>query len=150
MISTVTSATESADLEQLGEEIAELAAHLHAATYQLLVRLREFDQRDGWSGGFRSCAHWLSWRTGIDLGAAREKVRVARALRHLPRLGEAMKRGQLSYAKLRAVTRIAEPTVPARTGTNERSQSRCDSKSPGDSVITGHALFNASLGKLQA
>ena len=67
------------DLEQLGEEIAELAAHLQVVTYLLLVRLREFDAREGWSGGFRSCAHWLSWRTGIELGAAREKVRVARA-----------------------------------------------------------------------
>ncbi|HUF27373.1 MAG TPA: hypothetical protein VMM18_10385, partial [Gemmatimonadaceae bacterium] len=60
-------------LERLGDEIAELAAHLHSATYRLLVRLREFDEREGWGGGFMSCAHWLSWRTGIAPGAAREK-----------------------------------------------------------------------------
>lgn len=59
--------------ERLGDEIAELAAHLHAATYRLLTLLRDFDARDGWGGGgFRSCAHWLSWRTGTALGAARE------------------------------------------------------------------------------
>ena len=90
------------DLERLGDEIAELAAHLHAATYRLLVRLREFDEREGWTGGFASCAHWLSWRTGIAPGAAREKVRLARALADLPRLGAAMERGELSYSKVRA------------------------------------------------
>ena len=97
------------ELERLGEEIAELAAHLHAATYRLLVRLREFDEREGWGGGFLSCAHWLSWRTGIAPGAAREKVRVARALADLPKLGEAMERGELSFSKVRALTRIATP-----------------------------------------
>ena len=69
-----------ADTERLGDEIARLAAHLHAATYRLLVLIREFDEREGWSDGFRTCGHWLSWRTGIAPGAAREKVRVARAL----------------------------------------------------------------------
>ena len=74
------------DTERVGDEIAELAAHLHAATYRLLTLLRDFDARDGWGGGFRSCAHWLSWRTGVALGPAREKVRVARALGPLPRI----------------------------------------------------------------
>ena len=101
-----------ADLERLGEEIAELAAHLHAVTYRLLVRLREFDEVGGWSG-FLSCAHWLSWRTGIASGAAREKVRVARALAGLPQLAAAMERGQLSFSKVRALTRIATPANEA-------------------------------------
>ena len=93
----------------LGEAIAELAARLHAATYELLVLLHEFDERAGWNNGFLSCAHWLHWRTGIDLGAAREKVRVARALTSLPRVSSAMQRGTISYAKVRAVTRVATP-----------------------------------------
>lgn len=96
-----------ADTEALGESIAALAARLHAATYELLVLLHEFDERSGWNNGFLSCAHWLSWRTGIDLGAAREKVRVARALPALPCISEAMQRGQISYAKVRALTRVA-------------------------------------------
>jgi hypothetical protein len=91
----------------LGDEIAELSAHLDAATYRLLVLLREFDARDGWSPGFRTCAHWLSWRTGIDLGAAREKVRVARALADLPALSEALQTAVVSYSKVRALTRVA-------------------------------------------
>jgi len=101
-------------LEQLGEAIAQLASRLHAATYELLVLLREFDAQAGWNNGFLSCAHWLHWRTGIDLGAAREKVRVAHALAALPRLGGAMQRGEISYAKVRAISRIATPENEAR------------------------------------
>ena len=71
--------------------------------------LREFDDRTGWNGGFASCAHWLHWRTGIALGAAREKVRVAHALAALPRLSATMQRGAISYAKVRALTRVATP-----------------------------------------
>ena len=101
---TLDGATES---ERLGEAIAELAARLHAATYELLVLLREFDERAGWNNGFLSCAHWLHWRTGIDLGAAREKVRVAKALASLQLVSNAMQRGTISYAKVRALTRVA-------------------------------------------
>ena len=62
-------------MEQLADRIAELSARIQAATYELLVLIRQFDQREGWSG-FASCAHWLSWRIGLAPGAAREKVRV--------------------------------------------------------------------------
>ena len=96
-------------VEQLGEAIAELTSRIHAATYELLVMLRQFDSEGGWGNGFLSCAHWLSWRTGIDMGAAREKVRVARALDVLPRLSSALERGEVSYAKVRALTRVATP-----------------------------------------
>ena len=97
------------DTELLGDEIARLAAHLHAATYQLLVLIRSFDEQEGWGWGFRSCAQWLSWRTGIGPGPAREKVRVARALASLPLISGAMARGQLSFSMVRALTRVASP-----------------------------------------
>ncbi len=99
---------------ELGEAIADLAARLHAATYELLVMLREFDARSGWNNGFLSCAHWLHWRTSIDLGACREKVRVAKALAALPLTSATMQRGAISYAKVRAVTRVATPTNERR------------------------------------
>ena len=95
-------------LERLGDQIAELSARIQAATYELLVLIREFDERTGWTG-CTSCAHWLSWRTGLAPGAAREHVRVARALADLPKLSDAMRRGVVSYSKLRAVTRVATP-----------------------------------------
>ena len=103
-----------AALDRLGDEIAELSAHLDAATARLLDLIREFDARLGWNVGFRSCAAWLSWRIGLDLGAARERVRVARALGMLPRLAQALARGELSYAKVRALTRVATPETEER------------------------------------
>ena len=97
-----------AEIERLGDRIAELSSRIQAATYDLLVLIREFDAQSGWSG-FTSCAHWLSWRIGLAPGAAREHVRVARALAHLPKLSAAMQRGAVSYSKVRAVTRVATP-----------------------------------------
>src|SRR5437762_12331865 len=104
----------AAELNRLGDEIAELSAHLDAATARLLELIRAFDARGGWNTGFRSCAAWLSWRVGLDLGAARERVRVARALGALPLLAQALARGELSYAKVRALTRVATPETEAR------------------------------------
>ena len=86
---------ETSSIDQLGDEIAELSAHLDAATARLLDLIREFDARNGWNTGFRSCAAWLSWRVGLDLGAARERVRVARALPTLPLLAQALARRAL-------------------------------------------------------
>ena len=104
----------SPDIDRLGDEIAELSAHLEAATARLLDLIREFDAREGWNTGFRSCAAWLGWRVGLDLGAARERVRVARALGTLPLLAQALARGELSYAKVRALTRVATPETEER------------------------------------
>ncbi|MCY4481631.1 MAG: DUF222 domain-containing protein, partial [Spirochaetaceae bacterium] len=100
------------ELARLGDQIAELAARIDAATYELLCHLREFDRGYGWEG-WRSCAHWLNWRTGLDLGAAREKLRVAAALADLNHIAAAMARGQLSYSKVRALTRVATPATEA-------------------------------------
>jgi len=95
-------------LEELEEEIVILAAHIHSADHRLLTLVAEFDRRRGWElGGHRSCAHWLAYSTGIDLGAAREKVRAARALVDLPRIGAAMNKGELSFTAVRALTRVA-------------------------------------------
>ena len=93
---------------ELAARITELAGHLNAANRRWLALIAEFDRRKGWSDWVtRSCAHWLNWQCGIDLGAAREKVRVAHALEKLPLIGAAMARGELSYSKVRALTRVA-------------------------------------------
>jgi len=98
------------NLQTLADEITELAAHIHAATYRLLVLIREFDEREGWEGpGLKSCAHWLNWQCGLNLGAAREKVRVAHALKDLPQISEAFRTGRVSFSKVRAMTRVATP-----------------------------------------
>ena len=143
------------ELDRLGDEIAELSGHLEAASARLLDLIRDFDTRGGWNNGFRSCAEWLSWRVGLDLGAAREKVRVARALATLPRLAQALARGELSYAKVRALTRVATPETEerllaiGRAGTAEhverivRGWRRMDRKAERDEATrqhTGRAL----------
>src|SRR5947208_1927611 len=102
------------ELDWLGDEIAELSAHLDAATARLLDLIREFDGRGGWSNGFSCCAAWLTWRVGLAPGAAREHVRVARALGTLPLLAQALARAELSYSKVRALTRVATPETEER------------------------------------
>ena len=114
-----------AALDRLGDEIAELSAHLEAATARLLDLIREFDARGGWNSGFSSCAAWLSWRVGLDPGAARERVRVARALATLPRLAQALARGELSYAKVRALTRVATAETEERLLAVGRAGTAC-------------------------
>jgi Domain of unknown function (DUF222)/HNH endonuclease len=95
-------------LEDLEREICELAAHIAAATCRWLDLVAEFDDRQGWAAwGVTSCAHWLSWRCSIGLGTARQHVRVAHRLRELPVVREAFSRGELSYCKVRALTRVA-------------------------------------------
>ncbi len=97
-------------IEQLAQEIASLSAHLDAATHRLLECIRRFDEAGGWCDqGAVSCAHWLAWRLGLDPATAREKVRVARALGELPAIDEAFRSATLSYAKVRALTRVATP-----------------------------------------
>ena len=99
---------ESVPLEHLEREIGELAAHIHAATCRWLLLVAEFDRREGWlAWGAKSCGQWLSWRCGIAPRAAREQVRVARRLAELPLVREAFERGQLSYSKVRALSRVA-------------------------------------------
>jgi hypothetical protein len=98
------------EMELLGEEIAKVSVHLTAATHRLLKLIREFDAGGGWHyQGAISCAHWLSWRIGLEPVAAREHVRVARRLGELRKIDEELRSGRMSYSKVRALTRVATP-----------------------------------------
>jgi hypothetical protein len=102
----------SLSLAELEAQITELAGHLNAANYRWLALIGEFDRRHGWSDGkLPSCAHWLNFKCGLNLGAAREKVRVAHALVGLPKIAASMARGELSYSKVRALSRVACPAT---------------------------------------
>src|SRR5713226_2236205 len=91
-------------LERLEAQICELAGHLTAATCRFLVLLADFDARRGWARWeMSSCAEWLSWKCQLSSGAARDHVRVARALRDLPVIRRDFGAGRLSYAKVRAL-----------------------------------------------
>ncbi|GAB3320933.1 HNH endonuclease signature motif containing protein [Geodermatophilus aquaeductus] len=101
-------------LDELARRITGAAVRLAAATAAWLALIAEFDRREGWGGaGIRSCAHWLAWQCGLSPGTAREHVRVARALTRLPRIRAAFASGRLSYSKVRALTRVAEPDTEA-------------------------------------
>ena len=94
-------------IEALAEEIRTLAGRINAANHRFLMLIAEFDRRNGWlNDGMQSCAHWLNWKCGVAFGAAREKVRVARALEGLPKVAAAMSSGRLSYSKAREITRV--------------------------------------------
>jgi hypothetical protein len=92
--------------EELESEIATLAAHIYAGTCRWLELVAEFEER-GFSGDNCTYPQWLAWRCGLTPRAAREHVRVARALTGLPEIHAAFSRGELSYAKVRALTRVA-------------------------------------------
>jgi hypothetical protein len=95
-------------LEQLEAWICRMSANLAAAEHDWLVAIAEFDERKGWhSWGVASCAHWLGWHVGLEQRTAREKLRVGHALRRLPHMSRAMAGGQLSYSKVRALSRVA-------------------------------------------
>ncbi|MBJ7288537.1 MAG: DUF222 domain-containing protein [Williamsia sp.] len=94
----------------LTERVVGYASQIAALTARFLDLLREFDTRGVWSGeGINSCAHWLSWRTGLSLRAAQDHLRIAHALHDLPQMHEAFAEGRLSYSKVRALTRVATP-----------------------------------------
>jgi len=110
---TVTSLSDThstlSEAERLGDQITELCSYIYAAESRLLTLIREFDDKEYWARiGFCSCAHWLNFKCGIGMNAAREKVRVANALAKLPKMDERFSKGELSYSKVRAMTRIAD------------------------------------------
>ncbi len=97
-------------LDALAEQIANLSLRIDLTKHALLTHLRQFAAHEGWAGsGFVSLPAWLSWRIGISITTAREYVRVAEALGRMPIVDAAFAAGQLSYAKVRAITRAATP-----------------------------------------
>ncbi|MCU1593728.1 MAG: endonuclease, partial [Frankiales bacterium] len=94
--------------DQLAAQLTSWAGRIAAGEARLLELLAEFDEREGWGAvGVLSCAHWLVWKLGLSPATAREKVRVARALRGLPLTATALSEARLSYAQARAITRVA-------------------------------------------
>lgn len=94
-------------IDELDRNILTLCTRINAETYELLVMVREFEQRGGYlKWGFDNMAEWLAWRCDLSMATAREKVRVAQALAHLPRVSEAFSTGELAYSKVRSLTRV--------------------------------------------
>ncbi len=102
--------SEQRALDELEAEITEHWGYINAATYHFLCMIAEFDRRKGHERhGLASTAQWLNWQCGIQTATGREKVRTARALEHLPKISASFAKGEISYSKVRAMTRVATP-----------------------------------------
>jgi hypothetical protein len=98
-------------IDALESRLVQSLREVTQAEHKSLRLLREFDLRRGWEAyGNSDCAEWLNWRCGIARTTAQEKVRVANRLWFLPQIDEAFRRGDLSYSKVRALTRVATET----------------------------------------
>ncbi|MCM3882638.1 HNH endonuclease signature motif containing protein [Frankia sp. R82] len=99
---------ERAPLSEVEDTILRWSSRLAAASCTWLRVIATFDRRQGWAGlGISSCAHWLALHCGLDLRTAREQLATAHALEKLPAISAAFALGELSYSKVRAITRIA-------------------------------------------
>jgi hypothetical protein len=106
------SGLDSLSSEALEERIVDLAARIAAATCRWLMLVAEFDRRGAYEElGFTECSSWLAWRCSVAPRSAREHLRVARALQELPLIRGAMERGDLTYSKVRVLTRVATPDI---------------------------------------
>ena len=119
-------------IDQLEDAIIDHSKRLNATEYEFLELVREFDIRQGWKAyHFNSCAEWLNLKCGIVVGTAREKVRVAMALFELPGISKSFAAGDLSYSKVRSLSRVATPHNEARLldyaldATAEQVQTHC-------------------------
>jgi hypothetical protein len=130
---------------------------MNAESYELLVLIREFDERAGWlKWSLSSCAQWLHWRCDLSLSAAREKVRVAHALKPLPAISKSFSTGELSYSKARALTRVADVENEtdllafALKTTTMRVQERCQQIRNVSPHATDHANRNFNSRSLRS
>jgi hypothetical protein len=131
-------------IDQLETALIDRSQQINMLEYEFLLDLREFDIRQGWKGYlFSSCetgqpSLWLSLKCGIDVTTGREKVRVARALFDLPQVSAAFEQGDLSYTKVRSLTRVAtvhnetELLSHALGATTDQVQARCRQLRNGD------------------
>jgi Domain of unknown function (DUF222) len=99
-------------LQELEAELAQQQAHMNAATARWLALLADYDRRSDEVG--TTFEGWVAWRFGVSYWEAAELVRVARALQELPAIRAAFERGELTYAKVRALTRVATPACEER------------------------------------
>lgn len=101
-------------IDEIDAAISKISRGINSANYELMVLIREFDERAGWlKWGFTDCVSWLKWRCDLSDSAARDKLRIARALKDLPQMSDEFSKGTLSYSKVRALTRVATPASEA-------------------------------------
>lgn len=101
---------DSASNESISLQVKRLTQALDRGTCKLIRLLPTFDRHQGWAeDGQRSCVAWLNTYCGMSLSAAHDRCRVAYALEKLPIITQLFMLGELSWSKVRAITRIATP-----------------------------------------
>ena len=92
------------------EAIDQLDAIANGVRVEFLRWIARYDDREGWrEDGVMSMADWLTYRRGYSLKYARQVVRIAQALKNLPRIAEAHASGLLSAEKADLLCTIATP-----------------------------------------
>ena len=98
------------DPAELRRAVARMAAHINLADWRFVKLIAAMERTRGWQeGGYCNLGNWLDHRCGLGPCAARERIRIGRALARLPRIDAAFRDGAISYSKVRAITRVATP-----------------------------------------
>ncbi len=106
---TITSSTSFASGLSAGEELAALGWALNANQYRVVHLAARFDDELDWFRlGHKSASSWIASQLQIEASTAREWIRVGHALRYLPTIDAAFAAQEISYAKVRILTRWAD------------------------------------------
>src|SRR5438105_4332832 len=106
-IAEVSDDPECRSTTDLADDLLRTGRELAAAQCWWLTLLAEFDRRAGWAAdGALSCVDWIVWRIGLAHSTAKEKLRVAHEIRRRPSVRAAFAAGDVSYSKVRAITRV--------------------------------------------
>ena len=102
------------DPAELRRAVTRMAAHLNLADWRFIKLIAAMERARGWrEGGYCNLGNWLDHRCGLGPCAARERIRIGRALAKLPQIDAAFRDGVISYSKVRAITRVATPETDA-------------------------------------
>ena len=102
------------DPAELRRAVTRMAAHINLADWRFIKLIAAMERTRGWQeGGYCNLGNWLDHRCGLGPCAARERIRIGRALARLPRIDAAFRDGVISYSKVRAITRVATPDTDA-------------------------------------
>lgn len=92
-----------------GDELVALGWEVNAHRHRIVRLAARFDAELEWHRqGLKSASRWIAEQLQVQSSTAREWIRVGHALRHLPLIDAAFASQELSYAKVRILTRWAD------------------------------------------
>ena len=102
------------DPGELRRAVTDMAARINLADWRFVKLIAAMERTRSWrEGGYCNLGNWLDHRCGLGPCAARERIRIGRALERLPHIDAAFRDGAISYSKVRAITRVATPHTDA-------------------------------------